>query len=79
MYVVGILGTFTACMTEHIISAMVAKAEPPERVITPMSKELIERIDDFRFANRLRSRAEATRQLIEAGLRAKAPKAQKPS
>jgi metal-responsive CopG/Arc/MetJ family transcriptional regulator len=43
--------------------------EPPERIPVPMPKKLVERIDDFRFAHRLPSRAEAIRQLIEAGLR----------
>ena len=58
---------------------MVAKKEPPERIIILMSKDLLERIDDFRFERRLQSRALAIRQLIEAGLRTKGPKAQKPS
>jgi metal-responsive CopG/Arc/MetJ family transcriptional regulator len=40
------------------------------RIIIPMPPELIERIDDFRFANRLSSRADAIRQLITAGLEA---------
>ena len=70
------LRTFTACMTARTINAMVAKAvEPPERFIILMPRELIERIDDFRFQQRLPSRSEAVRQLIEAGLRhAKPPK-----
>jgi metal-responsive CopG/Arc/MetJ family transcriptional regulator len=58
---------------------MAAKKEPPERVTILMDKELINRIDDFRFEHRLESRAAAIRQLIEASLRAKAPKAQRPS
>ena len=41
-----------------------------ERVITPMPKELVERIAEFRWAHRFESRAEAIRQLIEDGLRA---------
>lgn len=41
-----------------------------ERIITPMSKSLVAAIDDFRFAQRVPSRAEAIRQLIEAGLKA---------
>lgn len=39
-----------------------------ERVITPMPKALIERIDDYRFTHRVPSRSEAIRRLIEAGL-----------
>jgi|HubBroStandDraft_1064217.scaffolds.fasta_scaffold1638596_2 hypothetical protein len=41
-----------------------------ERVITPMPKSLLTAIDDYRFAQRMPSRAEAIRRLIEAGLRA---------
>lgn len=41
-----------------------------ERIITPMSKSLVEAIDDFRFANRVASRSEAIRQLISMGLEA---------
>jgi metal-responsive CopG/Arc/MetJ family transcriptional regulator len=52
--------------------------EPPQRVIIPMDKKLIERIDDFRFERRFLSRAEAIRQLIEAGLKAKRPKPHTP-
>jgi metal-responsive CopG/Arc/MetJ family transcriptional regulator len=42
---------------------------PNDRIVTPMPRQLVERIDDFRFSHRLRSRAEAIRQLIEAGLK----------
>ena len=48
-----------------------------ERVITPMPKFLLAAIDDYRFDQRMRSRAEAIRQLIEAGLKAAAPGAPK--
>ena len=41
-----------------------------ERIITPMSKSLVEAIDDFRFSNRVASRSEAIRQLIALGLEA---------
>ena len=41
-----------------------------ERVITPMPKALVAAIDDFRFSNRVASRAEAVRRLIELGLEA---------
>ena len=41
-----------------------------ERIITPMPKSLVTAIDDFRFTNRIASRAEAIRRLIEAGLKA---------
>ena len=42
--------------------------EKDPRVITPIPKPLLARIDDYRFENRLPSRAEAVRRLIEAGL-----------
>lgn len=47
----------------------VAQMEEPnsERVITPMPKSLVNDIDDFRFKNRIASRAEAIRQLCEIG------------
>ena len=41
-----------------------------ERIITPMPKSLVQVIDDFRFTNRVASRAEAIRQLIALGLKA---------
>jgi metal-responsive CopG/Arc/MetJ family transcriptional regulator len=40
-----------------------------DRIVTPMPRQLVERIDDFRFSRRLASRAEAIRQLIEGGLK----------
>jgi metal-responsive CopG/Arc/MetJ family transcriptional regulator len=51
---------------------MVKKRSDPERVAIPMPAELLKRIDEYRWANRIPSRAEAIRQLVEAGL--KAPK-----
>ena len=49
---------------------MVEKADrPPARITTiSLPRSLVEQIDDFRFERRLSSRAEAIRQLIEAGL-----------
>ena len=41
--------------------------EKPKILIT-MEEELLTHIDDFRFNNRINSRSEAIRQLIEAGL-----------
>ena len=40
-----------------------------ERVITPMPPSLLKAIDDYRFAERIPSRAEAIRRLIENGLK----------
>ncbi|MEY9465819.1 hypothetical protein ABH973_006232 [Bradyrhizobium ottawaense] len=41
-----------------------------ERIIIPMAETLVEAVDDFRFANRMPSRAEAIRYLLMAGLAA---------
>lgn len=41
-----------------------------ERIITPMPPSLVRAIEDFRFAQRVQSRAEAIRRLIELGLQA---------
>ncbi len=38
------------------------------RIITPMPQTLVDRIDDYRFRERLASRAEAIRRLVEKGL-----------
>jgi len=47
------------------------------KIIFVMEDDLIKRIDDFRFDNRINSRSEAVRQLIEAGLAASKPKGKK--
>jgi metal-responsive CopG/Arc/MetJ family transcriptional regulator len=47
---------------------MPRKRPQPERIAIPMPADLIRKIDDYRWANRLPSRAAAIRQLIEAGL-----------
>jgi metal-responsive CopG/Arc/MetJ family transcriptional regulator len=39
------------------------------KLIMVMEDELLTRIDDFRFENRINSRSEAIRQLIEVGLK----------
>jgi metal-responsive CopG/Arc/MetJ family transcriptional regulator len=43
-------------------------AQDTPRIITPIPRELLRAIEDYRFSNRLPSRAEAIRQLIELGL-----------
>jgi metal-responsive CopG/Arc/MetJ family transcriptional regulator len=43
-------------------------AEKARYLPTLFPESLLKRIDDYRFENRLASRAEAIRQLIEAGL-----------
>jgi metal-responsive CopG/Arc/MetJ family transcriptional regulator len=45
--------------------------EPDPRVILPIPKPLLAQIDDFRWQNRIPSRAEAIRELIKRGLKAK--------
>ena len=39
-----------------------------KRIIIPLSKAELEAIDDWRFDNRMASRAEAVRVLIERGM-----------
>jgi len=53
---------------------MAKKRPEPERIAIPMPEDLVRRIDEFRWENRLPSRAAAIRQLIEQGLKPKPPK-----
>ena len=53
----------------HSYRAAMSEEKDP-RIITPMPQKLVDAIDDYRFTNRLASRAEAIRQLIELGLKA---------
>jgi metal-responsive CopG/Arc/MetJ family transcriptional regulator len=53
---------------------MVRKRQEPERVAIPIPKDLLAEIDEFRWANRLPSRAEAIRQLVKQALEANKPK-----
>jgi len=39
-----------------------------ERILTPMPRSLVVDVDDYRFGNRLPSRAEAIRQLLKLGV-----------
>ncbi len=39
-----------------------------ERMITPVSPELVREIDDYRFASRFTTRAAAVRRLLRIGL-----------
>jgi hypothetical protein len=41
-----------------------------ERLIFPVSKRMLEQINDYRFEHRCESKSEAIRRLIEAGLKA---------
>ena len=48
---------------------MPKKPQEPERIAIPMPRDLIAEIDEYRWANRLPSRAAAIRQLVKEGLR----------
>jgi metal-responsive CopG/Arc/MetJ family transcriptional regulator len=39
------------------------------KIIFAMEEDLLKRIDDYRFENRINSRSEAIRRLIEEGLK----------
>jgi len=56
-----------------------AKERERVRVVLTMPREMVDRIDDHRFANRLKSRAEAVRTLVETGLRHHRPPPKPPS
>lgn len=45
-------------------------AEKVERTGLSLPRELLERIDDYRYRNRIPSRAEAIRRLVEKALEA---------
>jgi metal-responsive CopG/Arc/MetJ family transcriptional regulator len=47
------------------------RKEPDPRIIVPMPKKLIAQIDEYRWANRIPSRAEAIRILVKQGLQTK--------
>lgn len=56
-------------------------AEPTEggkmNVLLLMDKKVLEQVDDFRFAQRIPTRAEAMRRLIDLGLALAKPRAKK--
>jgi metal-responsive CopG/Arc/MetJ family transcriptional regulator len=39
-----------------------------QRIIIPMPKSLVDEVDDYRFKNRIASRSEAVRELLQKGL-----------
>ena len=47
------------------------------RTVLILEDNLLKRIDDFRFENRINTRSEAIRQLIKAGLKVKQKKPKK--
>lgn len=48
-----------------------------ERIITPMSKQMVSDISDYRFSARVETRSEAIRRLIQAGLEAERKRGKK--
>lgn len=46
----------------------------PERVIIPMTKDMVERVQNYRFMHRLESRSQAIRQLVEIALKSEEKK-----
>lgn len=48
------------------------------KILLILEDELLARIEDYRFGNRISSRSEAIRRLIEEGLKAAVPPKQKP-
>lgn len=48
------------------------------KIILVMENDLLNKIDDFQFGNRIKSRSEAIRRLIEEGLKVSDPSKSKP-
>jgi len=48
------------------------------KILLILEDDLLARIEDYRFGNRISSRSEAIRRLIEEGLKAAVPPKQKP-
>jgi metal-responsive CopG/Arc/MetJ family transcriptional regulator len=45
-----------------------------QRILLILDQELVEKVDDFRYSNRIPSRTEAIRQLLETALEKKKSK-----
>jgi metal-responsive CopG/Arc/MetJ family transcriptional regulator len=45
------------------------KAEKDQKLIFMIPQDLLQKVDDYRFQNRIPSRAEAIRQLLEKALK----------
>jgi len=60
--------SLTPTETNHRLKPM-PKTSQPERVLIPITRELVERIEEFRWSVRASSRAEAIRALIVQGLK----------
>lgn len=64
----GIVNIILIANCRGIVYISIMPTDKP-KIILVMEEELIERIDDFRFGNRINSRSEAIRRLIEEGLK----------
>jgi metal-responsive CopG/Arc/MetJ family transcriptional regulator len=53
---------------------MVVNPETTVRKLVSLPREMVKAIEDFRFANRIKTESEAIRRLIEAGLTAQKAK-----
>lgn len=56
---------------------MAVNPETTVRKLITLSRDLAKRVEDFRFSQRLKTEAEAFRQLIESGLAAEEKKAKR--
>ena len=58
-------------LPEKTMQSTVAAAVPPElsnRIVVLLSDEMLKALDEWRWKNRISSRGEAIRQLVEKGL-----------
>lgn len=72
----GIVKLFFIAFSYRIVYMFTMPTEKP-KIIFVMEEDLLKQIDDFRFGNRINSRSEAIRRLIEEGLKASDPSKQK--
>ena len=60
------------CLALSVKFFIMATENP--RILLTVSEDLLARIDDYRFGNRIANRSEAIRLLLEAGLKTKSQK-----
>ena len=65
----GIVKLYFIASSPHIVYKSYMPTEKP-KIILVLEDDLLERIEDFRYENRIPSRSDAIRQLIEKGLKA---------
>jgi len=73
----GIVNIILIANCRGIVYMSTMPTEKP-KIIFVMEEDLLKRIDDFRFGNRINSRSEAIRRLIEEGLKVSDISKQKP-